>query len=189
MSRRPSPRRWNWTSPRSSPRWQVLADRRIAWRSRTCGTRSSTRSTGTSNPIPSRRRSVDSSTREGIPTRVSRSKEWTEDVTPNGRDVRHGSVVIAAITSCTNTSNPSVMVGAGLLAKRAVEAGLESKPWVKTSLAPGSQGRDRLPGPCGADAVPGEARVQPRGVRLHDVHRELRAAPRRRGEARSTTRS
>ncbi|MGH2974208.1 MAG: aconitate hydratase [Solirubrobacterales bacterium] len=50
----------------------------------------------------------------------------------------HGRVVIAAITSCTNTSNPSVMVGAGLLAKKAVERGLESKPWVKTSLAPGS---------------------------------------------------
>ena len=60
-------------------------------------------------------------------------------MTPNGDDVRHGSVVIAAITSCTNTSNPSVMIGAGLLAKRAVEAGLASKPWVKTSLAPGSR--------------------------------------------------
>jgi len=51
----------------------------------------------------------------------------------------HGSVVIAAITSCTNTSNPSVMIGAGLLAKKAVERGLEVKPWVKTSLAPGSR--------------------------------------------------
>ncbi len=51
----------------------------------------------------------------------------------------HGSVVIAAITSCTNTSNPSVMVGAGLLAKKAVERGLAAKPWVKTSLAPGSR--------------------------------------------------
>jgi aconitate hydratase len=51
----------------------------------------------------------------------------------------HGSVVIAAITSCTNTSNPSVMVAAGLLAKKAVERGLDSKPWVKTSLAPGSR--------------------------------------------------
>jgi aconitate hydratase A / 2-methylisocitrate dehydratase len=50
----------------------------------------------------------------------------------------HGSVVVAAITSCTNTSNPSVMIGAGLLAKNAVERGLQSKPWVKTSLAPGS---------------------------------------------------
>jgi aconitate hydratase len=52
--------------------------------------------------------------------------------------LRDGSVVIAAITSCTNTSNPSVMVGAGLLAKKAVERGLASQPWVKTSLAPGS---------------------------------------------------
>jgi aconitate hydratase len=54
-------------------------------------------------------------------------------------ELDHGSVVIAAITSCTNTSNPSVMIAAGLLAKRAVEAGLTSKPWVKTSLAPGSK--------------------------------------------------
>src|SRR5581483_6915638 len=53
-------------------------------------------------------------------------------------ELDHGRVVIAAITSCTNTSNPTVMVGAGLLAKKAVERGLERKPWVKTSLAPGS---------------------------------------------------
>jgi aconitate hydratase len=54
-------------------------------------------------------------------------------------DVRDGSVVIAAITSCTNTSNPSVMLAAGLLAKHAVEAGIMARPWVKTSLAPGSR--------------------------------------------------
>jgi aconitate hydratase len=53
--------------------------------------------------------------------------------------IDHGSVVIAAITSCTNTSNPTVMLAAGLLAKKAVERGLERKPWVKTSLAPGSK--------------------------------------------------
>ena len=53
--------------------------------------------------------------------------------------LEHGSVVIAAITSCTNTSNPSVMIAAGLLAKKAVERGLKSQPWVKTSLAPGSK--------------------------------------------------
>src|SRR4029450_9788090 len=53
--------------------------------------------------------------------------------------LEHGSVVIAAITSCTNTSNPSVMLAAGLLAKKAVEKGLKTKPWVKTSLAPGSR--------------------------------------------------
>ncbi|MBN8994165.1 MAG: aconitate hydratase AcnA [Rhizobiales bacterium] len=54
-------------------------------------------------------------------------------------DVGHGDVVIAAITSCTNTSNPYVMIAAGLLARKAAEKGLKSKPWVKTSLAPGSQ--------------------------------------------------
>jgi aconitate hydratase len=54
-------------------------------------------------------------------------------------DLRHGRVVIAAITSCTNTSNPSVMLGAGLVAKKAFERGLRSQPWVKTSLAPGSK--------------------------------------------------
>lgn len=53
--------------------------------------------------------------------------------------LKHGDVVIAAITSCTNTSNPSVMIAAGLLAKKAVERGLDVKPWVKTSLAPGSK--------------------------------------------------
>jgi aconitate hydratase len=53
--------------------------------------------------------------------------------------IKHGDVVIAAITSCTNTSNPAVLIGAGLLAKKAVARGLASKPWVKTSLAPGSQ--------------------------------------------------
>ncbi len=54
-------------------------------------------------------------------------------------EIDHGAVVIAAITSCTNTSNPSVMLGAALLAKKAVERGLERRPWVKTSLAPGSK--------------------------------------------------
>src|SRR5204863_5258694 len=54
-------------------------------------------------------------------------------------ELDHGHVVIAAITSCTNTSNPSVMIAAGLLAKKAVEKGLQTKPWVKTSLAPGSK--------------------------------------------------
>src|SRR5439155_13228119 len=57
-----------------------------------------------------------------------------EDV---AHEIDHGAVVIAAITSCTNTSNPSVMIAAGLVAKKAVEKGLQAKPWVKTSLAPG----------------------------------------------------
>jgi aconitate hydratase len=63
------------------------------------------------------------------------------DVLLDGRraTISHGTVAIAAITSCTNTSNPSVLVGAGLLAKKAVERGLKTQPWVKTSLAPGSK--------------------------------------------------
>jgi aconitate hydratase A / 2-methylisocitrate dehydratase len=63
----------------------------------------------------------------------------TETPVPVDGELRHGSVVIAAITSCTNTSNPSVMLAAGLLAKKAVEAGMQTKSWVKTSLAPGSR--------------------------------------------------
>ena len=61
-------------------------------------------------------------------------------ITYEGKEyiLRHGSVVISAITSCTNTSNPTVMLGAGLLAKNAVEAGLSVAPYIKTSLSPGS---------------------------------------------------
>jgi aconitate hydratase len=61
-----------------------------------------------------------------------------EPSVPGMEELAHGSVVVAAITSCTNTSNPSVMIGAGLLARNAVKRGLKVKPWVKTSLAPGS---------------------------------------------------
>jgi aconitate hydratase len=76
------------------------------------------------------------------PVSIGAIKDSAVDVTlADGvrTQVRHGDVVIAAITSCTNTSNPSVMLGAGLLAKKAVEKGLQRKPWVKTSLAPGSK--------------------------------------------------
>ena len=75
---------------------------------------------------------VDTSTTSSTPTPVT-----LED--GSHFNIDHGSVVIAAITSCTNTSNPSVMIAAGLLAKKAVEHGLSSKPWVKTTLAPGSK--------------------------------------------------
>ncbi len=70
-----------------------------------------------------------------------KSSEMTKRVKVEGKnfDLGHGDVVIAAITSCTNTSNPSVLIAAGLLARNAVAKGLTSKPWVKTSLAPGSQ--------------------------------------------------
>jgi len=71
--------------------------------------------------------------------RDRRSAPLTTAGEQDKKDVQEGDVVIAAITSCTNTSNPQVMIGAGLLAKRAVERGLTAKPWVKTSLAPGSR--------------------------------------------------
>ena len=77
----------------------------------------------------------------GSPTAVGVGDHRVEEHVPQaaGAALRHGSVVIAAITSCTNTSNPSVMVAAGLVAKKAVERGLQVPSWVKTSLAPGSK--------------------------------------------------
>jgi aconitate hydratase len=75
----------------------------------------------------------------GYPTAVSVEDPNVHEHSSNGSGLRHGSVVIAAITSCTNTSNPSVMLAAGLLAKKAVERGLEVPATVKTSLAPGSK--------------------------------------------------
>ncbi len=70
---------------------------------------------------------------------TKRSKVIESDVAGADFKLKDGDIVIAAITSCTNTSNPSVLIGAGLLAKKAYEKGLKVKPWVKTSLAPGSQ--------------------------------------------------
>jgi aconitate hydratase A / 2-methylisocitrate dehydratase len=71
----------------------------------------------------------------------NKASEMKKRVPVDGKDydLGHGDVVIAAITSCTNTSNPNVMIGAGLLARKAAAKGLSAKPWVKTSLAPGSQ--------------------------------------------------
>ncbi|HKV66299.1 MAG TPA: aconitate hydratase AcnA, partial [Rhodanobacteraceae bacterium] len=81
---------------------------------------------------------------EGGSTAVGRAESQSEsspEVCPHSEhcELEDGSVVIAAITSCTNTSNPAVMIGAGLLARKAAERGLKPKPWVKTSLAPGSK--------------------------------------------------
>jgi len=70
---------------------------------------------------------------------TKRKKPNTSKVLGANYEIKDGSILIAAITSCTNTSNPNVLIGAGLLAKKAVEFGLKTKPWVKTSLAPGSQ--------------------------------------------------
>jgi aconitate hydratase len=74
-----------------------------------------------------------------MPVHVATIERKSVPVRGEDYTLEHGSVVIAAITSCTNTSNPSVMIAAGLLAKKAVEKGLQRKPWVKSSLAPGSK--------------------------------------------------
>ena len=78
---------------------------------------------------------------EGVPADIGRPTKRVPVILGDGGafDLDHGAVVIAAITSCTNTSNPSVMIGAALVAKKAVERGLNRKPWVKTTLAPGSK--------------------------------------------------
>ena len=71
---------------------------------------------------------------------ITKKKDFsTSKVSNTEYEIKDGSILIAAITSCTNTSNPNVLIGAGLLAKKAIELGLKVKPWVKTSLAPGSQ--------------------------------------------------
>ncbi len=116
---RSSPRRSISISPLSRRRWRVRSAPRDASRSAPSAAASRARST------TEYRKTVDAQTRYKV-----EGKDFT---------LGHGDVVIAAITSCTNTSNPSVLIGAGLLARNAVEKGIMTKPWVKTSLAPGSQ--------------------------------------------------
>ena len=131
--RRPSSRRWRSSTPRRPSRWATASTRRAKSPSppptrRPRTTTTSAASRARRSAAPRRRRSASGS---GDEIEVT-----LEDGTTFELD--HGRVVIAAITSCTNTSNPSVMIGAGLLARNAVQRGLKRKPWVKTSLAPGS---------------------------------------------------
>ena len=113
---RSSPTRSNSISPPSCPRWPGPSARRTA---STCP-------------------EVKGNFQAAFPS-APQAESRHPDERREAPSIESGAVVIAAITSCTNTSNPSVMVGAGLLAKKAVERGLKSKPWVKTSLAPGSK--------------------------------------------------
>jgi aconitate hydratase len=99
-------------------------------------------------------------------------------------ELEHGSVVIAAITSCTNTSNPQVMIGAGLLAKKAVELGMRRKPWVKSSLAPGSKVVTEYFEQAGLDRYLDELGFQTVGYGT--THREL--GPAAGGDSRSDPR-
>ena len=101
----------------------------------------------------------------------------------SSKGLKDGDVVIAAITSCTNTSNPTVMIGAGLLARNAVARGLKPKPWVKTSLSPGIARGRRLPGAKRPAGLARRARLPAGGLRLHDLHGQFR--PARRADRRS----
>jgi len=88
--------------------------------------------------------------------------------------IRHGSVLIAAITSCTNTSNPSVMLAAGLLAKKAVERGLQVNPLVKASLAPGSRVVTDYLNQTGLQPISTNSALT-LSVTLHHLHRQFRS--------------
>ena len=103
-------------------------------------------------------------------------------------EIDHGAVTIAAITSCTNTSNPSVMIGAALVAKKAVERGLTRKPWVKTTLAPGSKVVTDYYDRSGLTPYLDKLGLQPGRLRLHHLHRQLRPADPR-GQRRRSTRT
>ena len=104
-------------------------------------------------------------------------------------NIGHGAVVIAAITSCTNTSNPSVMLAAGLLAKKAVEKGLTVKPYVKTSLAPGSRVVTDYLEQAGLTEALDALGLPNRRLRLHDLHRQQRPAARAGRQGRDRGRS
>ena len=93
-------------------------------------------------------------------------------------DIGHGDVVIAAITSCTNTSNPSVLVAAGLVARKARALGLDCKPWVKTSLAPGSQVVTDYLDHAGPQRGSQRDRLRSGRLWLHHLHRQFGAAAR-----------
>ena len=113
-----------------------------------------------SRPATRRRARPRASPPKPMPAPPGRRRRRSQGALDGTSGLDHGAVVIAAITSCTNTSNPSVMLGAGLLAKKAVEAGLTRRPWVKTSLAPGLEGRDGVPGARRPDRAARAARVQ-----------------------------
>ena len=148
-------RRWRSTSATSCRRWPGRSGRRTRWRCRT-PRRPSPRSSPTS------------------------AQAAPKEVPVAGADykIRDGSVVIAAITSCTNTSNPYVMIGAGLVARKAREKGLTRKPWVKTSLAPGSQVVSEYLQAAGLQEDLDAIGYQPGRLWLHDLHRQFRAAAR-----------
>ncbi len=162
---RASPRSSSSTCPRSSRAWPARSGRRTASPCPTPRRPSAPRWPTTPTTPHGEEQGYDEAVAESFPASDAPSHEGSNGSAPPSRaglsaartgggrpsnpatvtidgttcEVDHGAVAIAAITSCTNTSNPSVMIGAALLAKKAVEKGLQRKPWVKTTLAPGSK--------------------------------------------------
>jgi aconitate hydratase len=123
-----------------------------------------------------------------VATAVDEQADEGVDVEYNGQrfKLRHGAVVLAAITSCTNTSNPSVMLAAGLLARNAARLGLTSKPWVKTSLSPGSRVVTEYYEKAGVMRDLEQLGFFLTGLRLRHLHRQLGARSRSRSRTRSS---
>ena len=106
-------------------------------------------------------------------------RDLSERVAVEGAgELGHGAIAIAAITSCTTATDPAMMVAAGLLARHAVERGLAPRPWVKKVLAPGSHATELLLERCGLAEPLREPRLLHLRLRLHELHRQLRARSR-----------
>ncbi len=176
--RRSIPTCWNSILPRSSPALPDRSVRKTAWRCRRRRSHSSRHCPVCSSRVRRSRRSRKPrwEGEGGHPAGMDSQQDVVEEHVRSNKALNHGSVVIAAITSCTNTSNPSVLVAAGLLAKKAVEKGLIGTVVGEDFARAGIDGRHRLPHAIGIDAVSREAEVQPRRLRLHHVHRQLRPA-------------
>ena len=145
------------------------ADRTTRWLRPTTATRES-------NPGDERNK-VEMVANRPTPDTAREFKASTADPFRHGRsEIGHGSVLIAAITSCTNTSNPSVMLAAGLLAKKAVERGMRVDPAVKTSLAPGSRVVIGLSNENWTATISRSAWIQSGRIWLYDLHRQFRPA-------------
>ena len=208
---RPTRRCWSSTSATSSPRWRVRAGRRTACRCRTRRTRSSPRSRAsastTTTPATTRRspRPSPRATRPSTstparppmaeqpdpppapPTTVVAERAEPVKVAYDGQEfeLEHGAVVIAAITSCTNTSNPAVMLAAGPARQERRRARARAQAVGEVVARAGLEGRDRVLRAGRPDAVPGAARFPHGRLRLHDLHRQLGAAARARSRRRS----
>ena len=164
------------SSPRCSasrrPRTASTSRRRLLTRHLSAPTRSASRQ-GAETPSVARRAALRRGDGANKPTLAAHARGRAEA----GRvrhDIGNGDVLIAAITSCTNTSNPSVMLAAGLLAKKAVEAGLKVAAAHQDLAGAGLAHRHRVPDQGRPAALPRQARLQRRRLRLHDLHRQRR---------------